>query len=267
MLPLVILQGPAKSGKDTVANFMVKDGGFVAVAQADPMKQLAKLVFGFSDEQLWGESRDLKERIDDRYKTLEAWGRAELRLNSGAVSDWLKKVLPEYPPENSGGALYTWFLNLRDTNPNGVSPRVMLQTLGTQWGRSFSLNMWSDLAIRTAKDLLMTPNLGYSRDCGTFLGKVPVPTPAGVVITDGRFRNEIINVKATGGIAIRIDNPEQAEPSSVGIVGHASETEMFSIPAHFFDLIVTNDKTQGLTALREKVQTLIAQFKYVTVVP
>ena len=73
MLPVVILQGPAKSGKDTVANFLVEDGGFVAIAQADPMKRLGLTCFGFTEAQLWGESRELKETPDLRFENDETW--------------------------------------------------------------------------------------------------------------------------------------------------------------------------------------------------
>lgn len=273
MLPLVILQGPAKSGKDTVANFLVEDGGFVAIAQADPMKRLAQSVFGFTTEQLWGESRELKEAGDKRFGSPETWEKTRNYLNGTRTDAWCQEVCPN-------GVDLTWFrLHLQkwfnqlefDWTKDGklLSPRVMLQTLGTEFGRSIRQDLWSELAIGTAKKLLKEPGLLYFRDAGLLYRKSPepVPTPAGVVITDGRFRNEIINVKAAGGMAIRVDNPEQVAPSSVGIAGHASESEQFSIPSHWFDLIVTNNKKEGLEALRQKIQAVIAEFKYVTVIP
>jgi hypothetical protein len=52
--PIVMLTGPAGSGKDTVASFLVKNHGAVAIAQADPMKRLAMQLFEFPEETLWG---------------------------------------------------------------------------------------------------------------------------------------------------------------------------------------------------------------------
>ena len=267
MLPLIILCGSAGSGKDTVADFLVNDAGCVAIAQADPIKRLAQMVFGFTEEQLW-KSRQLKEAVDPRFNTLEAWDQGNENLDS--TRQWLRDVLgpnPEHQVDEGIEALQDWYDNLLEQYYGKLSPRIMLQTLGTEWGRKFSASMWSDLAIRTAVDLLSTPRLAYGRMVGTYLNGAASATPNFVVISDGRFQNEIINVKRAGGMAIRVDNPDLQVPSTVGISGHASETEQFGIPAHFFDIILTNDKKAGLEALRQKVSTLAAELRHVTVIP
>lgn len=268
MLPLIGLAGAAKSGKDTVAGMLVADANCVSIAQADPMKQLARITFEFTDDQLWGESRELKEAVDSRFATISGWKRAMGMHHSAAANDWCKAVCPN----GVDSALFRdrltkWLADLQGEYymKGGVSPRIVLQTLGTEFGRSIRQDLWSEMTIGTAKSLLSTPNLAYSRERGTYLSKVAIPTPDFVLISDVRFRNEVINIKAVGGMVIKIDAPTAA--GSVGIVGHASEAEQKQIPNHWYDILLTNDKAAGLEALRVKVQELVAELRHVTVVP
>jgi len=59
---IIGLVGKKRSGKDTVADWLVKYAGFIKYSLADPMKKACKEIFLFSDEQLWG---DKKEEIDE----------------------------------------------------------------------------------------------------------------------------------------------------------------------------------------------------------
>lgn len=61
-MPLLVGIGHKKRrGKDTVANRLVDKHKFVRVSWADSLKESARIIFGFSDAQLYG---DLKEVID-----------------------------------------------------------------------------------------------------------------------------------------------------------------------------------------------------------
>ena len=51
-------------GKDTVADYLVNKYGFVKYSFGQPIKEVAKIMFDFSDEQLNG---DLKEAVDIRW--------------------------------------------------------------------------------------------------------------------------------------------------------------------------------------------------------
>lgn len=62
---LIGLLAKKRCGKDTVADFLVKDHGFTKLYVADPLKNATRVLFGFTDEQLYG---DLKETVD------EFWG-------------------------------------------------------------------------------------------------------------------------------------------------------------------------------------------------
>ena len=78
----------------------------------------------------------------------------------------------------------------------GASPRRLMQTLGTEWGRQL-IN--PDLWLILAKQRLL--NLG-----------------PGMVIADVRFENEASWVRAHGGRVIHIERPK-----SVAVEAHASE--------------------------------------------
>ena len=61
---IIGLSGKKRVGKDTVADYLVSKYGFVKYSFADPIKDVAKILFGFNYEQLYG--RD-KEEIDSRW--------------------------------------------------------------------------------------------------------------------------------------------------------------------------------------------------------
>ena len=86
-----------------------------------------------------------------------------------------------------------------------------------------------------------------------------------VVITDGRFRNEILNVIEVGGAAVKIINPvdESRDVDAAGVRGHTSESELKRIPDSWFLVTLVNDKSRGLDALEETVAVLGQPFMQV----
>lgn len=63
---IISISGTIGVGKDTMADYLVKEYGFVKISMADPMKRIAKEVYDFSDEQLWGKSEE-RSTPDERY--------------------------------------------------------------------------------------------------------------------------------------------------------------------------------------------------------
>lgn len=258
-LPLIIICGQAGSGKDTVASFLVKDHGATAVALADPMKRLAQQVFAFSEEQLWGPS-ELRNGVvtwlGKPWEMDDAWH----RLDSMALSYVQDLLGPGADVNAAREQLLVWFEGIwrHVREHGGVSPRMVLQTLGTEWGRHVSKNVWIDYGKRTALELL---GGGYRYERTQGLIRDDAKTTDYVVITDGRFRNEIVSVLAMGGEAWRIVTPgvDGGAAEKAGIVGHASETEQRSIPNHFFTVLFENDKSQGLDACCDRVRDVMKQ--------
>lgn len=134
---IIGLVGLAGSGKDTVADMLQRFHGFRKVAFADPLKRIARDVYDFTDEQLWGPS--------------EYRNAPDLR----------------YPRERSGLAGGDAFL----------SPRYALQTLGTEWGRDCYADTWVDMGIRIARELLNpNGGKDYDAKLGVFKSTCPPPS-------------------------------------------------------------------------------------------
>lgn len=234
------------------------------------------------------------------------WSNAAMRLRQVAAS-WVKDVLPNlngHEQNKAEAALVQWFIDVAKAHgylitadktdkdfrwgwedkvvhrisgaeyvgseeERELTPRYVLQTLGTEWGRKVSPAMWSEYAIRTARTLL-AGGCSYDKAKGLTVidenratpNKILAEQTQGVdyaIITDGRFRNEIVNVKAVGGIAIEVVAPYKSDTiGSAGVAGHRSEAELKSVPNHFFDYIITNDKSHGLDALN----TIALNIKY-----
>lgn len=66
MSKIISLTGNMGVGKDTMADYMVAKYGFVKISMADPFKRIAKEIYEFSDEQLWGPS-EARNKDDVRY--------------------------------------------------------------------------------------------------------------------------------------------------------------------------------------------------------
>ena len=65
-MTIIAISGLAGSGKDTVANILLQDDVYVKVSLADPLKRVAKELWNFSNEQLWGPS-EFRNAPDERY--------------------------------------------------------------------------------------------------------------------------------------------------------------------------------------------------------
>jgi len=53
--------GKKGSGKDTLGNYLIEKYKFERYAFGDPVKEVCRILFGFNDQQLYG---DKKEEID-----------------------------------------------------------------------------------------------------------------------------------------------------------------------------------------------------------
>jgi hypothetical protein len=243
--PIILLAGNAGSGKDTVGSYLVENYGAVAVAQADPMKRFAAEIFGFSEDQLWGpsSSRNAPDQstVEDREAISYRFQEYVLRALDREL---FAQVIPKPSFAFALDALNGWFGRIRQELDHQipVSPRLMLQTLGTEWGRHVSRNMWNEYATNTCMKLL-AGGYRYSRTEGLILDE-SMPGYDFGVITDGRFRNEVILTTMKGGSALRINrqNPDKAAVEAGGVKGHASEAELARIPRHFFTALVDNNR-------------------------
>ena len=140
--PVIGLHGRARSGKDTVANFILSHRGGYVYSFADPIRaMLVPLGIDMSDPY-WQANKEA--------------------------------IIPAL----------------------GASPRRLMQTLGTEWGRQ-----------------LINPELWL-----IFAKQVLINYGPGMVVADVRFENEAAWVRAQGGRVIHIERP-----NTVGVEAHVSE--------------------------------------------
>jgi len=226
------LLGPAGSGKDLVADWFTSNKNFVKVALADPMKRFCQKAFGFTEKQLWGpsEERNAEFAID------EAWWLNAVGHMPGATHEILNEVLQTGVRVDGYMALMGWFSNLRKTYPEKISARVVLQTLGTEWGRSVDPLMWAKYAHRVAHRI---DEGHFYTQVGGIRERRPGEVSAlfGAIIPDHRFANELATTQEAGGYVIRLRRLAQEE-QTIGIAGHRSESEHKTLLDDAFDLVL-----------------------------
>lgn len=154
--PLIGIAGRARSGKDTVANFIIAAIGGYRYSFADPIRAMLSPLGVDMNDPYW------QARKED--------------------------IIPAL----------------------GVSPRRMMQTLGTEWGRN-----------------LINPDLWIIMAHQRLLQNGP-----GMVIPDVRFENEAAWIRKHGGRIIHVIRPE-----AKAVEAHASEDgiEMLDADAQLFN--------------------------------
>ena len=85
---IIAITGKCYSGKDTMADYLVKNYGYIKLAFADPLKELCKSLFNFTDNQLYN-----NKEIIDSY-----WGisprKAMQTIGTDLLRNELSKIFP-----------------------------------------------------------------------------------------------------------------------------------------------------------------------------
>lgn len=108
-----------------------------------------------------------------------------------------------------------------------VTPREVMQLLGTEFGRSINPDLWVLILTNKIKDL------------------------HDVVITDVRFENEAEAIRELGGVIIHVVTTTPEATTS-----HSSHVSERGIERHYQDLIFYNEHT-GLDILHEKTFAML----------
>jgi hypothetical protein len=226
---IVVLFGSAGSGKSTVAE-MIRQllPGAEVFGFADPIKAFARDVFGFDERVLYGPSAEREVSV-----WAGAYALTQFRkLAPDFVEGWANCM----PQRLSALRLVQWYTSTYDivealSQDKLVTARHVLQTLGTELGRDLlDPSLWLHIAAKRAHQ-----------------SKAPA-----VVVSDGRFRNEL-EWGDENGRTVMIQNPFE-----VKILGaHQSERDLAGEPLRSFDYVIRNDKTAGLDALRREVRDML----------
>lgn len=125
----------------------------------------------------------------------------------------------------------------------GISPRHVLQALGTEVGRRIDPNVWVRYGLRSAHRIVTgLGTMKYVRTQGIVRLRPDqwIGVPRGVVITDVRFVNEATAIKEVGGLVFMIDR------QGAGLEGvaakHASEQGFIDL-CGLADGVISNDST------------------------
>jgi hypothetical protein len=232
---IIGISGLAGSGKDTCADFLVRNHDFVKVSFADPMKRICRDVYGFSFDQMWGPS-EARNAPDERYQREHTW-KAE---HSGSTH------VGDVDVCRCCNAVWS-----QSVTPCRLTPRFALQQLGSEWARVCYPSTWVDYALNVAKKLSVEGGYNYKAIHGLSHDWHPGDEnwTYGVVIPDVRFKNELEAIRAHGGKLIRVVRQNAGLKGSAG--QHRSETEQLSMPDELFDGVIVNSGT--LLELEEMV--------------
>ena len=226
--PVVGLCGQAGSGKDLVADFFVEKK-FAKVAFSDPMKRFCQQLFNLDYGQLWGPSEARNRSI---VYTEEVW---EKLLDSASGFCW--ELIDDLGIKQRCPALlglWDWLGTLYRSEP--LSARIILQTLGTEWGRTLDKNIWINYLYEK-----IYPRLRVGDDYRDEDGAWPSPSTlepfVGMVVPDHRFANEILATRERDGYMIHITRPGRpSELRDPGVEKHPSEEEQKTLASDFFHL-------------------------------
>lgn len=221
---LIGLSGKAGSGKDTVADYLVRTYGMLKLSFADPLRSEVQKAFNLTPERMKELcSRELKEEPA-----------AELALVKCDDPKFCSRLID---------------LNITPLDFKvSVSPRRILQWWGTDYRRKDDPDYWvakagaflsafistkkrkvADLAEaeRVAEDFGLKPTTtGKGKRTRTIKASVPLGTEyyedhPGLVFSDVRFENEANFIRDSGTVW-RIDRPKNTLKESAA--GHSSET-------------------------------------------
>lgn len=203
MKKVICIAGAKGVGKSTTATLISRHVPHARqVAFATPIKTFLRHVFDLSDDQLYGPS-DLREQwlpltrgpfrfasadwhaITGRFHeardlfavSMAQWAKCDVDAAQRALTDWWHCTLNQYL----------------------ITPRGLLQRLGTDCGRSLDPDIW----VNAMNDFLT------EESSGTY------------VITDARFNNEFQAARAQGWDLWHIERGERPDDP------HPSEVDMF----------------------------------------
>jgi hypothetical protein len=260
--PIAILKGNAGVGKDYVASrILQKEPTFTSIAMADPIKRLAKEIWDLPDNTLWGPSEERNKPVEG-FRPKGDWpfisGKSKVLNLTYSLMESLEVRCPRVYRDVDPVATMLNYLNALEeySKDNVVTCRYLLQTLGTTWGRnSIHSNIWIWNAIDVANKLL-TGGYDYTAPAGVKIKDDKYYNA--VIITDGRFRNEILTAKDIGCTIVNIiRNTNLSEQAlKAGSFKHQSEVELDTIPSYWANYTINND-----VWLEKDIESFIRHFK------
>jgi len=128
----------------------------------------------------------------------------------------------------------------RYPRPDGtlLSPRIAMQTIGSEWGRNCYPETWTKYLERATRQIL--DGASYTPIRGIYHEPGKQPSYAGIIISDCRFQNELDVVRRLQGYVVRLKraNVTESKSKQLGIGSHDSEMEQLTIPDSDLDFVI-----------------------------
>lgn len=109
---IIGLIGKKQSGKDTIADYLVNRFKFTKLAFADPIKDICKTMFGFTNNQLYGNA---KETLDETFNILP---RDAMKFIGMEFRENMHKLIPNIHGDIWSFVMQQKINKLRQDNPN-----------------------------------------------------------------------------------------------------------------------------------------------------
>lgn len=221
-----------RSGKDTCGQYMVAKHGFTRVAFADPLKQSARAIFGFTRDQCYG-TDEQKEAVDPRWGFSPRYAMQTLgEKMRGIFGDdvWIKSAE-----------------SVIQRMSQGVN--VIHITAGPDG------KVWEPTDAEVANLSALFAKTDTDPEGAVVVTRTGIKSQeikGTVVITDVRYPNEAEMIRRNGGIVIRIDRPSLGPLTDT----HASETSMELFE---YDDVIVNDGT--IEQLYEKIEQVLTRYE------
>jgi hypothetical protein len=177
--PIIIgIIGTEGAGKDTLADHLVANYGFVKYSMAQPIKEIARIMFGWSDELLNGRTKDLVDPVTG--------------IKPREFFKWFGTDIAQHK-------IHTQFPGLL------IPPREM-------WVHS----MKAFVATQQTSTLPATRRISILPDTKPFYSTLRAirNNPVRVIIPDIRFIHEARAIRELGGILIHLTTPNSPEQVS-----------------------------------------------------
>ena len=284
---IIGISGKKQSGKDTVAkiiqyltlsdyssvrtnqltfekctNIDLVQSNWQIVKFADKLKDIVCIIIGCTREQL--EDEEFKNTpLSKEYNLYEL--HLTSNLNRGNKSD---NIFPSYEVANEYRNSKSSYRHRSKIITRELTPRMLLQQIGTDVCRNIHPNMWVNATMRdyqiTAEPEIIVSTGDVDERCGKF------PSYPNWIITDVRFPNEYDAIKQRGGIIIRVNRFSKTQKVRVkarrgGYINpdgptdqHPSET---SLDNHEFDYVIDNNGT--IDDLIVKVKDILIKEKLI----
>lgn len=246
MLKSVILAGRMKNGKDTVADQLARDHGYVVVGFADALKRWTSLWCELDDTCFWGSSDERNRPFDEPLDS------SRIEELADGLSRWRIQMRALFNYRVTTADMREAFRRALLPVAPITSARVLLQRIGTEFGRA----LWEDVWVRQVEltRQRIADGYVYLRRDGVLDHLRTRWTPSPIVVPDGRHKNETRYGYETLQCPVFWIDAEQRVPRDPRFA-HASEPARADLEPYITDGINNNGT---LDELRDNVRSAMS---------